>query len=407
MGLDYEKLIEKHPSLKGVISKTSWDYISVSNKGTLDLLRQQWKQNIKQNLKKGLFAKHGGIVKDCVGMGLNKAVIAVGAGPSFNKNKHVLKMIHDLDGRRDFEDRDFLIIASNHQYKPLLEMGVIPDFVIAVDASDVIMKQLCENIPKIGKHTILLAGLHSSPNVLNEWDKQGRDIRFFIPGTKGLGEKYEKITKKPATFHKINVGGNVLNTSWVVSMYYFQSSVFFALGNDLSYPRLEKVDDRRKGYYADGNYESNAKGTGTGRDEARNKKDWMGFSINKSPIIMPWLRVQDKKAQYRVELDLVHTTNTLWVYKTWIETQVAANTSMGKKFHYFNCSEGGIAGVMSKDVTPEERMKEESWFLLDEVCPRWHTMMLEDAAEYFTECKRRYKCQESDAQNAIVGGLRN
>jgi hypothetical protein len=407
MGLDYEKLIEKHPSLKGVISKTSWDYISVSNKGTLNLLRQQWKQNIKQNLKKGLFAKHGGIVKDCVGMGLNKAVIAVGAGPSFNKNKHVLKMIHDLDGRKDFEDRDFIIISSNHQYKPLLGMGIIPDFVIAVDASDVIMKQLCEDIPKIGQHTIFLAGLQMSPRVLGKWDKQGRDIRFYIPATKGLGEKYEQKTGKPATMHKINVGGNVINTAWVIARYYLQSSVFFALGNDLSYPRIDDDAERRKSYYADGDYSTNAKVTGTGRDEARNRKDWMAFTINKSPIIMPWLRIQDKKATYKIDIDPVHTTNNLWVYKTWIEAQVMVHAAMGKKFAYFNCTEGGICGVMCRDDTPEGRMKEENWYLLDEACKRWHTMTLEDAYEYFTECNRRYKCLESDAQNVIVGGLRN
>lgn len=402
METTYENLVKKWPELKGVLSKTSWDYISVSNKDTLKLLRKDWIKNIRKNIRSGLYKKHGPLVKDCVNIAKNKAVIAVGAGPSFNKNKKVLKRIHDEDGCKEWRDRDFVIIASNHQYKPLLKMGIIPDFVVAVDASDVIYKQMCESVPKIGKHTVFFAGLQMSSKVFDEWDRQGRDIRFYLPATKGLDKAFEKYSGNSAAPLKINVGGNVLNSAWVISKYFLGSSVFFAVGCDLSYPRLESIDERRKAYYADGDYSTNAKLTGTGRDEAKNRKDWMAFSIEKNRIIRPTSDVRALKGTYRIEIDLAHTTNTLWVYKTWIEAQVMFNYLSGQRFHYFNCSEGGIAGVMCKDETIEGRFEESNWFLLDDACPRWHTMMLEDAANYFVECKRRYESWEHQRKSVVA-----
>jgi hypothetical protein len=46
------------------------------------------------------------------------------------------------DGVKSWFDRNFIILASNHQLKPLLNMGIIPDFVMVADASDVVMDQL-------------------------------------------------------------------------------------------------------------------------------------------------------------------------------------------------------------------------------------------------------------------------
>ena len=74
-------------------------------------------------------------------MGFNKALIGVGAGQSFNKNKDILKKLTDWDGIKSWQDRNFVIMAANHQFKPLLKMGIIPVFVVVADASDVVMEQ--------------------------------------------------------------------------------------------------------------------------------------------------------------------------------------------------------------------------------------------------------------------------
>jgi hypothetical protein len=385
--LTYEKVIEKNPLIAQIIHENSWNYVSSSNDLTTGLLKKLWGENIKENVKSRLWKKHRGIAKDCIDLCFNKALIAVGAGQSFNNNRHILKKVADTDGVKDWEDRNFVIIASNHQYKPLLKMGIIPDFVIAVDGSDVIYDQLCTDIPETGRSTVFLAGLQCSNKVLKEWDKQGRTIRFFLPKTKGLGEIFEKASGKKAAPHTIITGGNVLNTAWIIGQYWFHSSVFMTVGNDLSYPLRDSQDEQRELYYADGDYSTNAEVTGTGRDEARGHKVWMGYTMKKSPIYTT--RVEDS---YKIEIEPVGTTQTLWVYKTWIEGQVAVNMRVPKSYHYYNCSEGGILGVLCKDDTIEGRKKEENWFLLDEVCKRYHTMMLEDAVKQFVMAREIQRC---------------
>ena len=231
----FDKLSKIHPKMEGIISRKSWDYIDASDGKTKNFLHPMWIDNANKILSNGLYKKYGGIY-NFKGICNGKATVAVGAGQSFNKNLHILKALHDIDGVKSWRDRDFTIIASNHQYKPLLKMGIIPDFVILADGSDVVMDQLNKDIPSNGKNTILLAGLQCSYNVCKEWSDQGRSILFYIPRTEGLPELFEKKTKEKWDKHLIYQGGNVLNTAWNLSLMFFGSTVFIAVGNDLSYP---------------------------------------------------------------------------------------------------------------------------------------------------------------------------
>ena len=167
----WDELIKVHPEFEGVISKNSWEFIGKSDRRTVDHFKKYWGRNIRENIKNKLWKKHGGLADDCVGLGKNKAIIGVGAGQSFNLNKSVLKQLNDFDGVKPWKDRNFIIVASNHQYKPLLNMGIIPDFVILADGSEVVMTQLNEDVPKSGQHSVLLAGLHCSPKVLRRWSR--------------------------------------------------------------------------------------------------------------------------------------------------------------------------------------------------------------------------------------------
>ena len=393
--LDYDQAVADNPIVGQVVKKESWDYLSGSNKATVKKLHKGWRENIVKNVRGGLWKKHRSLAKDCIGLCKDKAIIAVGAGSSFNKNCQVLKRLHDADGFKDWEDRDFVIIASNHQYKPLLRMGIIPDFVMMVDASDVVYDQLCTDVPKIGQSTVLLTVIHASNKVLKEWDKQGRSIRFYLASTKGLDTVFEKESGKKAAPHKVNTGGNVLNTLWSIALKWFHSTTFICVGNDLSYPLDKDPDKQRETYYADGDYSTNAKVTGTGRDEAKDHKIWMGFNIERSPIYTSRL-----EERFNIEIEPVGTTHTLWVYKCWIEGQVALNEGIGKKFHYYNCSEGGILGVLCKDDTVEGRKDENNWFLLDEVSKQYHTTTLEHAVNKFYTAKEVMRCR-LDVRDAI------
>lgn len=401
--ISYEEVLKRAPEFAGVIPKRSWEHQTATHGKTRDHFTKIWHDNVVQNIKNKLWKKHGSLKKDCLDLGKNKAMIGVGAGQSFNKNKDILKKLHDYDGVKSWQDRDFIIIACNHNFKQLLNMGIIPDFVSLVDASDVVMKQLNEDIPSSGQNTTLLTGLHCSPKVLKEWSNQGREIRFYLPMNLELEKPFNELTGKRAKGHLILQGGNVLNTLWSIGFSHFHSTTFMALGNDLSFPIQKDIEERRQTYYADGDYSSNMKGTGTGRDEARDKKQWLGFTLTPKLIYTGEL-----KTKYDITLDPVGTAPTLWVYKTWIESTVLLHAKEGKPYHYFNCSEGGILGVMcsSMEFVTEEMLKDESWFMMDEKCPRWHTYMFKDAIKLFLQAKGKIPWQQAtliDAPNA--GGL--
>jgi len=383
-GKGFEQLSAKHPEVGKAILKGSWNYIGHSNVDTVKTLNPLWMKNIDTNVKNKLWKKCGSVRKTLVNFGKNKAIIAVGAGQSFNKNKDVLKRVSNKDGVRDWEYRDFIIIASNHQFKPLLDMGIIPDFVVLVDGSDVVYDQLTKDIPKEGQHSTLLAGLHCSPKVMSEWVRQKRELRFFLTTTKEVKEQFHKATGKMPYDHVIMQGGNVLNTALTMGLQVFDSRVFMAVGNDLSFPLEKDLDERRSSYYADGDYSSNARGTGTGRDEASSKFMWLGFNLKKKPGV-EYVNYNS----YDIELDPVGVSRTLWVYKTWIESNMVLNSYKpeAQKVHYYNCSEGGILGVMARKDDDESLNDINNWFMLDETCSYWHTAKLEDAVEQFYKAK--------------------
>ena len=401
---DYDKRTELH----GVISREDFELVRKVNKMTIGHLGKEWSDNIKKNKK--YWRKHQKI-RDLTGLGRNKAVIGIGAGPSFHKNKDVLKHYVMFDGIKSWEDREFITIASNHQFKPLIEMGIIPDFVLLVDASDVVMDQLTKDIPKEAKGTQLITGAHSHPDVLKEWDKQGRGIVFYSTPARVIQDATEEHIKRGYKKHILEMGGNVINGAFMVGIAALQSTIFMGIGNDLSFTIDDDVDKQRKGYYADGDYSTNAEVTGTGRDEGKSPKRWGGFSMERRKIIS----LKDPigcHARYNFELDIVGTSHTLWVYKTWLEAVMMGQCALPVLLHYFNCSESGILGVMAKEETDEALRDPKNWYFLDEKCINKHTgkqmymtAMLEDAVEVFLRSRRSQKWEHcSDARYADISG---
>ena len=378
--------------LHGIIHKDSHKFLKFSNDTTVDHLLPMWKKNIDDNHKNGMWKIHGSLITACSMLGKNKAIIGVGAGRSFKNNADTLKFIHDNDAVKNWEDRDFIIFASNHQFKPLLKMGIIPDFVYLVDASGMpsVHKQLCEGIPREGKDVVLIAPFNVSPNIATPWTKQGRKMLFFVSNQKELLAHACDVIGEDLKDHAIVCGGNVLNTMWMFSSKIFGSTVFLGMGNDLSFPIKKTKKEQEKGYYCDGDYSTNAPVTGSGRDEAACEKKWLGFKIKKRNIFVP-----NKNNLEIVGADILGTSHSLWVYKTWIEESMLLVTHYYKYLglHYYNCTEGGILGVMAKSLKDEDLKKNENWYMLDEVCSRWHTTTLEHAATQFLKAKEGAKCQ--------------
>jgi len=186
---------------------------------------------------------------------------------------------------------------------------------------------------------------------------------------------------------EMEFGGNVLNCMWALSIRYLKSKVFMCVGNDLCFPREGELKDKRKDFYATGDYEVNIKNK---RDEARSQYAWMGFDLRKSVIV---------DGTY-IDLKPVNVSHSQFTYKIWAETQILMNAESPISWQYFNCSEGGALGVMSKGKTKEEMAQDDNWYLLDQRIPlRYRTRRLEDAAWQFL------KAREMVAQRAVKGIL--
>lgn len=384
---------------------TEWDkqLLNVVSKNTKSHLTDLWLKNLKENYDNGLWKAHKPLIYDCLGIGRNKCVVGIGAGQSFNKNKDVLRDHLNRDGIKNWEERAYITICANHQYKPLLKMGIIPDFVMLVDASDVVYDQLCKDIPLMGQSTVLITGMHCSPKVLKEWTNQGRSIRFFLNAQETIREEFRVLTGEDDSRHFLELGGNVINGAWIVGIMKFGSTVFMCVGNDLAYNDCPDVEQRKKEYYADGDYSTNDKATGTGRDEASKMKKWAGFRLEKRRIVVA--DDKDPLRRYNIELDMMGTTHTLWVYKVWLEgtlMQQAAHNH--NSFHYFNCTEGGILGVLARSKKSEDMSKPTNWYMLDEVCRFYHTAMLSDAMQYFEGCREIFLWQKQQGVRS-AGGL--
>jgi len=400
---DYENRTDLH----GVVHKKNFDFIKKVNQTTVARLGGEWARNVKKNKK--MWRKNSTIKElNQLKIGRNKAVIGIGAGPSFHKNKHILKDVVVPDGLKSWEDREFLTIAANHQFKPLLKMGIIPDFVLLVDGAGTVSDQLIKDIPKEAKGTQLITGVHVNPKLLKEWYGQGRNIVFYTTPADVIQDACMENGLRGFADSKLELGGNVLNGSFMMACAVMQSTVFMGVGNDLSFPVKDDLDDQRSSYYADGDYSTNL---ASKRDEGKSEKRWAGFTMERRKIISPTEPI-GCKARYNFELDIVGTSHTLWVYKTWLESVMMGQCALPVLLHYFNCSESGILGVMAKEETKEALRNPENWYFLDETCINKHTgkqmymtAMLEDAVEVFLRSRRSQKWEHcSDARYADISG---
>jgi len=387
----YEDLNELH----GIIPSHHFNFLKTVNDATGDYFSEEWSRNIKKN--KMPWRKHKKL-RDLVGTGRGKAIVGIGAGPSLKKNEDVLKHFITAD-----VDKNFITIASNHQFKPLLDMGVVPDYVLLVDSADVLIDQLCKDIPEEASGTKLITGVYVSPKVIKEWDRQGRGIVFYTNPIMRERDIAKKYLKRQWDQHEILLGGNVLNGAFMIGCGVFQSEVFIGVGNDLSFEIHDDLDKQRNDFYADGEYSVNI--GGTGRDEGSCDKRWAGYEIGK-PI--------GTKNHYVLKMNAVGTSFTHWAYKIWLETTMMLLTKEPINVMYCNCTEGGILGVMAKGEDDESLSNPENWYFLDSVCINKHTgkqmyvtSTLKDAMERFINSKRSQTWHNHDAQYADVLGIQH
>lgn len=384
--LSYKELVKHNPKIGKVLDADTYEFLGNTSSKTKDALLDLWKGHLKKNLK--LLDKHGLINDGLMGFGQNKATIAIGAGPSLVRHTQRLKDLCYWNSQFETRNQPFVFVCSNHQFKPYLEEGIIPHAVILVDGSesDAVYNQLCKNIPKRGHNVILFCSLYTNPKITREWDRRGGLIQFYAPMGDWTPEEIPGIEEK-----QIMQGGNVMNVAWVIGYGVLGSRVFMAVGNDLSYPLVDEasVEERRKGYYADGDYSTNL---ASKRDEAARQFKWMGFSMRSDPFT----------GKPRIDMKLRSTVQSLYGYKNWLEVNIGIQEAYGKSFHYYNCSEEGILGVLAKEKTTEKLQDRDNWILLDEVYPKhYHTTTFEDATSQFITMRELWRQKRTSNLGAV------
>ncbi len=154
--------------------------------------------------------------KDWEGIYRGATALVVSAGPSLDKN------INDLLKCKDKLD-NCVIIAGNRTVKPLIENGIIPDFVCAIDPQDVVYDMVKDYL----SYKIPLV---YTENTNNKLVKLTEGIKLF--GSKGVGLLLDdRIVNKPSEFY---TGGSVAHLQTDVAVKLGCESIVF-LGQDLAY----------------------------------------------------------------------------------------------------------------------------------------------------------------------------
>lgn len=216
-------------------------------------------------------------------------IIIVSAGPSLQKNIHLLKQ---AKGRS-------LIIAVGSVVRPLIDKKNYPDCIVISDPVPVVIKQirgLDLKLPFFFLPTI-------QPEIVNTY--LGPKVMLLQKGVT-FTENYARQTNS----HLIATGGSVATTALEVALYLGGNPIIF-LGQDLAY--------------------TNGKThiPGTTHD--------------------PWIPKINSRFRFIQGIDgeLVPTSNSLSIYKRWIERKIANNPDR----RFINATEGG-ADIQGTIIRP-------------------------------------------------------
>jgi 2-polyprenyl-3-methyl-5-hydroxy-6-metoxy-1,4-benzoquinol methylase len=242
---------------------------------------KMWENNCRENLK--WLAKNPEHVLGSVTTmpeHEDQAIIFVGMSPNIKKSWKYLKNL----------DKRFVIVATNSSAKYLLDRGIKPHYVIALDGAPGSWTL------KLGKKAKDIVGLFSTtvePQALKDWPGKILVIPYGT-GPLSLRRKVEERFGKP-----FPGGGNAINGAVIAFLYNTKAKIFMFVGNELSF---------KDKYYAD--------------RECKHDKEGKFYAID----------VNGKR---------VKTLFPLWEYKVWLEN--LASTVTGDCW-FCNCSEG-ILGV--------------------------------------------------------------
>ena len=183
-----------------------------------------WRNNYLENQSKGYFS--GERVRPLLYIKntkpyANKPIVIVAAGPSLDKNIHLLK---------EYQNNCIIICADVIIFK-LLENGIKPDFVVNIDPHP-LLKRFWKDIDT--SELTLVCPTTTSPRTLEEWKGS---IYFFNQSDAANSPKGEALKKiiKPTEgwstfFNRFFVGATMFQFST-----YLSPSIIILIGHDFCY----------------------------------------------------------------------------------------------------------------------------------------------------------------------------
>lgn len=217
----------------------------------------------------------------------NKPIFLVSAGPSLDKNKHLLKDIGDKG----------IILCVGRAVRVLLKEGVTPDFIIITDSSEDLynsqLKGLDIEVPII---------------VLSTCDK---NVMKYYKGKKYIAfqngfDKAEKLAKK-LSIETIETGGSVATTGPDIAIRMGCNPIVF-VGQDLAFSKGQT-----------------------------HSKDTYSKEVNHISILR---KIKD------IEGNDIYTSKNLSIYLRWIENRIREE----KDITFIDATEGGARIIGTKVI---------------------------------------------------------
>lgn len=204
---NYEKVFEKELNDFLMIFKEFYRSIAIIH-STSVYFSETWFNTYFENLKEMVFSRPINLLKNKF---KNIPAIVVSAGPSLEKNIHLLKN----------NEKNFIIITGGRTLKALKDNGINPDFVCVIDSGEPSYKVIEDSLES---NSILIYNERTNYKVTKEY----KGLKMFFTGLNSI----KKILNYDVD--SLYIGGSVAHTCADLGIYLGCNPIIF-IGQDFAY----------------------------------------------------------------------------------------------------------------------------------------------------------------------------